>query len=262
MYLKRILFLMLVFLIAGCGESTDTGESTGVPPVANEPADTQGDLNESEDSGALDLLFDLSVHTDSYPYQLDIDVRNDGDELAELEMGSGQKYEIIVTDSSGAQVYRYSDDKMFTQALELIPLEPNETISWSEELLLSAGTFAVEVIVMTTGHDYVQQTQFEAVYENEAFRSIQVVKTDDGWLLEGESSVFEATVSYAVGDGHNYFVEDFVTASEGGPGWGSFEINISFEHSDGSRPLTVELYEESAKDGSRTKELAIPLGIY
>jgi len=60
----------------------------------------------------------------------DIELTNRYNEPKELEFSSGQQFEIVVTDGTGNEVYRYSDDKFFTLALITKTVEPGETLTW------------------------------------------------------------------------------------------------------------------------------------
>jgi len=51
----------------------------------------------------------------------------------ELLFSSGQQFEIIVTDESGNEVYRYSDGKFFTLALLNKTIDPGESLKWQDE---------------------------------------------------------------------------------------------------------------------------------
>lgn len=96
-------------------------------------------------------------------------------------------------------------------------------------------------------------------YENESFRNISVTKTGAGqYTVKGEARVFEATVRFVVTDGDATLADSFVTASQGGPAWGTFSINLNLDASKLKEPVLV-LFEESAESGQRIHELKIPL---
>ena len=46
--------------------------------------------------------------------------------------GSGQQFEVTVTDKEGGEVYRYSDGKFFTLALIYKDIEPGQAIKWQD----------------------------------------------------------------------------------------------------------------------------------
>ncbi len=51
-------------------------------------------------------------------------------ETKELQFGSGQQYEIVVTNQAGEEVYRYSDGKAFTMALVYKSIQPGRSLNW------------------------------------------------------------------------------------------------------------------------------------
>ncbi len=99
--------------------------------------------------------------------------------------------------------------------------------------------------------------------ENQAFRNITVRGSNGNYVVTGEARVYEATIQYEVEDGHYIFLEGYVTASEGAPDWGTFNININIPEEDlpGYGTLMLILFEESADDGSRVNELHVVLEV-
>ena len=99
---------------------------------------------------------------------------------------------------------------------------------------------------------------------NQAFRNISVSGSSGNYVITGEARVFEATIQYEVEDGHYIYVEGFVTASEGAPGWGTFTINIDIPEADlpDNATLMLILFEESAQDGSRLHEMPVVLEVF
>ncbi|MBU5594306.1 Gmad2 immunoglobulin-like domain-containing protein [Amphibacillus sp. MSJ-3] len=105
------------------------------------------------------------------------------------------------------------------------------------------------------------QNEGEIVAENEAFRIFQPApnsELDHEFTVIGQARVFEATIQYEFKDGDEIIDKGFVTASQGAPDWGDFEINFQFDELT-NPPATIIIYEESAKDGSRLYELSIPV---
>lgn len=103
----------------------------------------------------------------------------------------------------------------------------------------------------------------EIVLENEAFKIFEPApnsEVNDQIVVKGLARVFEATVQYEFEDGHYVFDQGFITASEGAPGWGEFEIILDLDKVPNG-PARIIIYEESAKDGSRVHELEIPVTI-
>lgn len=63
----------------------------------------------------------------------DFQLINHYPEQKQLMFGSGQQFELIITDEKGEEVYRCSDDKVFTLALEYKDINPGESLKWQDE---------------------------------------------------------------------------------------------------------------------------------
>lgn len=106
-----------------------------------------------------------------------------------------------------------------------------------------------------------QSGEEEIVIENESFRIFQPAPDSDvdhEFTVTGQARVFEATIQYEFKDGDEIIDKGFVTASQGAPEWGDFEITLHFDELS-NPPANIILYEESAEDGSRLYELNIPV---
>lgn len=100
-----------------------------------------------------------------------------------------------------------------------------------------------------------------ALPSNNAFRNVSVNGSGGRYIVSGEARVFEAVMNYAVEDGHDYLLESHYSVGEGAPAWSPFaiEIQISSAQQPVNGTLTLELFEYSAKDGSRVNVMSIPL---
>jgi len=65
-------------------------------------------------------------------------VRNDGDELLQLQFGSGKTYDFCLRDSAGRLMWRWSDGRVFTMAIVERSLAPGESYEVEEALELAA----------------------------------------------------------------------------------------------------------------------------
>ncbi|XEC97248.1 Gmad2 immunoglobulin-like domain-containing protein [Paenibacillus tarimensis] len=97
--------------------------------------------------------------------------------------------------------------------------------------------------------------------QNSAFRNIKVSGSNGTYTVTGEARVFEAVMHYAVSDGHDYLFEKMHVLNEGAPEWSAFtlEIKLTKEQMPANGTLMLEVFEYSAKDGSKTNEIAVPL---
>lgn len=61
-----------------------------------------------------------------------IEVNNDSRKRVELNFPSGRTHEFIVLDANGKQVWRWSEGRMFTQAMQNRLLDANDSVVYSE----------------------------------------------------------------------------------------------------------------------------------
>ncbi|MBS7529646.1 SPOR domain-containing protein [Hazenella sp. IB182353] len=65
------------------------------------------------------------------------------------------------------------------------------------------------------------------------------------YVLQGEARLFEGSYGYRITKDHDVQLKGFGTATEGGPSWGEFEIDIMVEDDD---DLLVELFAPPVRD--------------
>ncbi|MGX1194846.1 BsuPI-related putative proteinase inhibitor [Metabacillus sp. SLBN-84] len=154
--MKKLLFITVFLILAGCGQSAEQ------PQEKEQAEEVSGDMEEKD--------VELSVETkeESGVVQITMMVKNNSDEEKNFEFSSGQKYEIIITDPNGAEVYKYSKGKMFTQALQYVTIPPGESKTYEETWdMKSAGSLQAG--------DYTVTAQFAG--KAEGAKPLQEVKT-------------------------------------------------------------------------------------
>lgn len=109
--------------------------------------------------------------------------------------------------------------------------------------------------VIDNGND--QEEVEKKQYENNAFREVTVSKSNGKIIVKGQARVFEGVFQYAVISGTETLLEDHYQ-TEGAPAWGNFDITIDEELIKKGAD-SIELFVYSAKDGSKTDILTIPL---
>lgn len=94
-------------------------------------------------------------------------------------------------------------------------------------------------------------------YENDVFKEVTVTKSNGKATVKGKARVFEGVFQYAVISGTEIVLENHYQ-TDGAPAWGDFEITIDNELM-AKENVSIELFVYSAKDGSKTDILTIPL---
>ena len=89
-------------------------------------------------------------------------VTNNSDKHLELDFPSGQTHDFVVLDANGRQVWRWSADRMFTQALRNQLLEAGETTSfdgrWEPGTL--RGRFTAVATLKSDNHPVESRVEF------------------------------------------------------------------------------------------------------
>ncbi len=89
-------------------------------------------------------------------------VTNNAERRLELTFPSGQTYDIVVQDVVGREVWRWSEGRLFTQALQNHILESNETLSYEAAWNPSTahGTFVAVASLRSENHPLEQRVRF------------------------------------------------------------------------------------------------------
>lgn len=108
----------------------------------------------------------------------DFELINHFTEQKSLLFGSGQQFELTVTDEEGTEVYRFSDGKFFTLALVLKDINPGESLKWQdvwdmtnkEGEKVSPGKYRAEIEIMVIpeeGQEKIDESQLKTVIDFE-----------------------------------------------------------------------------------------------
>lgn len=267
-----------------------TGCATSVveEPQSNEEVQPNDETNEENNQGEQlneqklveKLSTNLQVSTNPDEATFVIALKNSSDQDVELTFSSGQQIEIIVTNQQDEEVYKYSNDKMFTEALEMLQVKAGEEIVWEEKWdykqngkRVELGEYTVQAYVVPVQVNSQQvkegllkaEGKLQVPEENVAFRNIEVSGTAGEYIVKGEARVFEASFMYAVEDGHSYLIEETVVqVNDGAPSWSAFELAISIpkDKLPKNGAVTLSLYERSAKDGSIVNSYSESLEVF
>ncbi|WP_060673566.1 Gmad2 immunoglobulin-like domain-containing protein [Rossellomorea vietnamensis] len=95
------------------------------------------------------------------------------------------------------------------------------------------------------------------VYQNESFKEVVVTQSEGEVMVTGKAQVFEGVFQYVLYDGGKVLEENnYQTA--GAPAWGEFTLSFKKEIVT-TNDIKLELFFYSAKDGSKTNVLEIPI---
>ena len=92
---------------------------------------------------------------------LALHVTNNGGKRVELQFPSGQTHDFVILDASGREVWRWSADRLFTQALQNKVLESREGTAFEERWDAAGrhGTFTA--IAKLTSSNYPLESRLE-----------------------------------------------------------------------------------------------------
>ncbi|WP_138420483.1 BsuPI-related putative proteinase inhibitor [Aquibacillus sediminis] len=261
---KLVLGSLLTLTLAACG-------TTG----AEEPGEKQAGEEQVEENTVsmenVELSTDALIEGDQAKFVLELENTNEED--VDLLMPSGKKYEIVVTNDEGEEVYRYSEGKMFTQALETVTIPADDKVAWEEEWdlhsedeLVEEGEYNVDFTVVVNEfdgeevEDFTDETTLEVSDLNFAFKNVNLEKSDGDYVVTGEARVFEGVFLFSVDSGNENIIEETgVQVDFGAPEWSEFTIDIAEEDVPENEPVTLSLYERSMKDGSKTNMMELQL---
>ncbi|WP_102347381.1 BsuPI-related putative proteinase inhibitor [Bacillus sp. Marseille-P3661] len=263
-------FLLAVFMmLTACGTAEQEGQQE---ENIEEVEPTNGEVLEK--INALEQLdTTVDIHQNEQVVLFDIKLKNNNEEDVNLTFTSGQQFEIVVTNNKNEEVYRYSINKSFIQAVEDVVIPANESLEWHEEWVvpenLPRGEFqaAIEIVASHVNGEenkngLVTTKDFQIDMNNSAFRNIEASGKNGEYVVKGEARVFEGSFLYTVEEGHDYLIEETaVQVNEGAPEWSSFELKISIPQDQlpVNGTLTLSMYERSAKDNSIVNQYFVKL---
>jgi hypothetical protein len=116
----------------------------------------------AEPSDATGLVPTLRVHVAGDTVSFDLSVANGGDAPVTLTFATSQRYDFVVVDASGTEVWRWSADRMFTQAISESTVPPGGVVEYHERWRTAApGAYRVEGRLVSTDHPLELRAEFE-----------------------------------------------------------------------------------------------------
>ena len=127
------------------------------------PGDTTAAAPRQADSSRTEMLASsLDVNVSGGDVRMVFHATNRTDRRVEITFPSGQRYDFAVLDSAGREVWRWSADRMFTQAIQTRQLDPNETFTADERWSAGGrmGRFTAVAELRSSNHPIEQRVEF------------------------------------------------------------------------------------------------------
>ncbi len=151
----RITFGLLsaAVLAFACGPRASTGDTAGV--IRASRAKTQN-------GPALTSTLAVTVKNG---VALNFRVMNTGSKRLEVNFPSGQTHEVVVVDSLGREVFRWSKDRMFTQSIQNKVLHVSDTLDFDATWKNApAGKYTAIATLASENFPMEQRTDFVVRY--------------------------------------------------------------------------------------------------
>ncbi len=131
------------------------------PRARNESASTSGEPPRhvrTDPSSPLASSMDVQV---SDEVRIAFEVQNAGRKKLELKFPNGRTHDVVVLDSIGREVWRWSEGRMFTQAVQNRVLRTSDALRYEEEWASPApGRYVAVATLASTNHPVTQRVEF------------------------------------------------------------------------------------------------------
>jgi hypothetical protein len=105
----------------------------------------------------------FAVQVDKSALHFSLDVTNVGKKNVELHFPNGQTHDFAVLDSTGREVYRWGEGRMFTQSLQNRTIDSGETLRIAEHATpsLPLGSYVAVATLRSTNFPVQERVAFE-----------------------------------------------------------------------------------------------------
>ena len=280
--MKLVVVSSLVFLVlilgVSCTVQAPVPDTLPEPDPKIEEPDIQEPIRELVPQEGESIAFDRPDYS-----QIPENIRNWLENSSRIFLGQQKEYEgktyILVTFGE-KKTGGYSVDikdvvfegNSLTAIVELREPSPRDNV-------IQAFTYPYDLVsVDLTGIPVVFSPigDFEYIFELRGIKELKPIAAESEWIkifgphpgsvlpavftVEGVANVYEGTVSYRLITRGSTILEGYTTAAQGSWMYFSFDIDLSSVEFDViSKDLELELFSESAKDGSDMFKVVIPL---
>ena len=129
------------------------------PQVASTPRVTRNSKARPE----VKLVTQFDVQMKGREAQFALTIKNTGNKHAELDFANGQRYDFVVIDSTGREVWQWSSGRMFTQIVQNKQLGSGETMRVSETWKkppVAPGKYTVVATLKSSNYPTEQRADF------------------------------------------------------------------------------------------------------
>ncbi|MEW9051394.1 MAG: BsuPI-related putative proteinase inhibitor [Neobacillus sp.] len=221
---------------------------------------------EEKNNGADKFQMELIPRVGPESAEFKITIENKVDFPLRFQFQSSQLFEISVLDGTGKEVYLYSKDRYFLQALQQVTIEPGGVFTivdqWNyyyEGKRVPEGEYIVNVRLIPSklNGEKIMQTEnlslSQKIYipaENQMFRNVKAAGQNGEYVITGEVMTKDGFVRYSVEDGHEELLKEQQIQAAGSEGeWRKLklEINIPKDRLPKNGALILKLYERNDK---------------
>lgn len=144
--------MCVAVLAFACGPRPNTGEVASAVRTAHARA---------ANGPALISTLGVTVKNGVKGVKMDFRVVNEGSKRLEVNFPSGKTHEVVVVDSLGHEVWRWSDGRMFTQSLQNKVLHASDTLDYDATWRNApAGKYTVIATLASDNYPMEQRTDF------------------------------------------------------------------------------------------------------
>ena len=131
-------------------------------PRAPEMVVPQGSARSSK-AGKDPVSAQISVRKNDGNIQVALRVVNTSKKRVEISFPSGQTYDFVVLDSTGRELWRWGQDRMFTQAVRRKLLVSGESLDYEESVTatpLAPGRYIARATLTSVNYPFVEEAEF------------------------------------------------------------------------------------------------------
>jgi len=192
-----------------------------------------------------ELQFDVTAEPTKNYAEISMTVSNKGEKDVKLGFSTSQKYELSIRAKGGKEVYRYSVNKSFLQALQELKLKANQSYTWVEKWnyrknngeLVPSGDYTVKATLLGTkgkGETITAKTTLTIPLVT----NISTAGQKGIYTIEGTAHTKES-LSFTVEDGHEEILsKQPVTVADDG----RFKFNVTINKENLPKNGTLILY--------------------